>query len=134
MKGVIMNKNIAILLLIFIIPLFSYFMLSHNNKSNVSVAEANCPKLIKFTSDMCSECKRVEPVVNNAMAKYQDSVQYIVIPVQVRNKYNIDMMKKYNINLVPTIVILDKNNKIVQRIEGYVAPETLDSYLRNISK
>lgn len=129
-----MNKNIAILLLVFIIPLFSYFMLSHNNKSNVSVAEAKCPKLIKFSSDMCSECKRVEPVVNNVMTKYQDSVQYIAIPVQVRNKYNIDMMKKYNITLVPTIVILDKNNKIVHRIEGYVAPETLDSYLRNISK
>lgn len=129
-----MNKNIVILLLIFIIPLFSYFMLSQNNKGNISIAEANCPKLIKFTSDMCSECKRVEPVVNSVMTKYQDNIQYIVIPVQVRNKYNVDMMKKYNITLVPTIVILDKNNKVVHRIEGYVAPNTLDNYLRNISK
>lgn len=129
-----MNKNILILLLIFIVPLFAYFTLSKANNSNVSIAETNRPKLIKFTSDMCGECKRVEPVVNNVMTKYQDSVQYIVIPVQVRNKYNVDMMTKYNVTLVPTIIILDKNQKIIQRIEGYVAYDTLDKYLREICK
>ena len=134
MKGVLMNKNIVILLLVFVLPLFAYFTLSKANKGSVSVAETNCPQLIKFTSDMCGECKRVEPVVNKVMAKYQDSVQYIVIPVQVRNKYNVDMMKKYNITLVPTIVILDRNRAVVHRIEGYVAPDTLDIYLREVSK
>ena len=126
MKGAFMNKNMLIVLLIFIVPLVAYFTLSKANNSNVSIAEPNRPKLIKFTSDMCGECKRVEPVVNNVMTKYQDSVQYIVIPVQVRNKYNVDMMTKYNVTLVPTIIILDKNQKIIQRIEGYVAYDTLD--------
>lgn len=129
-----MNKNIIILLLVFILPLFAYFTLSKANKGNISVAETGSPQLIKFTSDMCGECKRVEPVVNKVMIKYQDSVQYVVIPVQVRNKYNVDMMTKYNITLVPTIILLDKNRKVVHRIEGYVAPDTLDNYLRDICK
>ncbi|MCR5266293.1 MAG: thioredoxin family protein [Cyanobacteria bacterium RUI128] len=129
-----MNKNIVILVLVFVLPLFAYFMLSKTNNGSMTVAETGSPQLIKFTSDMCGECKRVEPVVNKVMAKYQDSVQYIVIPVQVRNKYNVDMMTKYNVTLVPTIILLDKNRKVVHRIEGYVAPDTLDNYLRDICK
>lgn len=127
-----MNKNVFILLLIFVIPLFAYFMLSQRSASNVSVAESGKPQLIKFTSNMCGECKRVEPVVQEVMKNYQDSVQYIVIPVQVENSYNLQMMKKYNVTLVPTIIILDKNHNVVKRFEGYVTSKTLESYLRKI--
>ena len=129
-----MNKNIIILVLIFVIPIIAYFGLSKNNNSTVSVASVGKPHVIKFTSNMCGECKRVEPVVQKVMTKYQDSIQYSVIPVQVSNKYNQDMMNKYDITLVPTIIILDKNQKIVQRIEGYVDEKTLDGYLRGLCK
>ena len=44
------------------------------------------------------------------------------------------MMNKYNITLVPTIIILDKNQKLVKRIEGYVDAKTLDGYLGAICK
>jgi len=125
-----MNKNIFILVMIFVIPLLGYFCLSHKSVSNVSVATSNHPQLIKFTSNMCGECKRVEPVVNEVVKDYQDSIHYVSIPVQINNKYNEEMMEKYNITLVPTIIILDKNHKIVKRIEGYVDKTTLESYIR----
>ncbi len=129
-----MNKNIVILLLVFILPLFAYFMLSKTNQGSVSVANTNRPQLIKFTSNMCGECKRVEPVVNNVMEKYQDTIQYIVIPVQVDNRYNQEMIAKYRVTLVPTIILRDKNQKVVKRIEGYVDEKTLDNYLKGLCK
>ena len=129
-----MNKNIIILVAIFIIPLFAYFLLANNNQSSVSVATVNRPHVIKFTSNMCGECKRVEPVINKVMTKYQDTVQYTVIPVQVENKYNQDMISKYHVTLVPTIILVDKNQKVVKRIEGYVDEKTLDSYIGNLCK
>ena len=125
-----MKKNVSILLMIFIIPLIGYFCLSHKSVSNVTVATTNHPQIIKFTSNMCSECKRVEPVINEVVKKYQDSIHYISIPVQVNNKYNEEMMTKYNITLVPTIIILDKHQNVVKRIEGYVDAQTLEGYLR----
>ena len=125
-----MNKNVLILLLIFIIPIFGYYILSHKGVSNMSSANGNSPKLIKFTSSMCGECKRVEPVVQNVVTKYQDSIHYIVIPVQINNKYNRDMISKYKVTLVPTIVILDRNGNIIKRIEGYVDENTLETYVR----
>lgn len=129
-----MNKNVIVLILIFVIPIFGYFYLSKNSQGNVSVATTNRVQLIKFTSNMCGECKRVEPVVNKVMQKYQDTVQYSVIPVQVNNNYNKEMMNKYQITLVPTIIILDKNQKVAKRIEGYVDTKTLDGYLGNLCK
>ena len=125
-----MNKNLLILLLIFILPIFAYYMLSQKSTSNISSANGNCPKLIKFSSNMCGECKRVEPVVQEAAKKYQDTIQYIVIPVQVNNKYNQEMIAKYKVTLVPTIIILDKDGRLVKRIEGYVDADTLESYIR----
>ena len=125
-----MKKNILILAAIFILPLGVYFGLSQKSESNISIAATNHPQLIKFTSNMCSECRRVEPVVNETVKKYQDNIHYISIPVQVSNKYNEEMMAKYNITLVPTIIILDKNQKVIKRIEGYVDSKTLDSYIR----
>ena len=125
-----MRKNVLILLLIFILPIFGYYMLSQRSTSNVSSANGSCPKLIKFTSNMCGECKRVEPVVQEAVTKYQDTIQYIVIPVQINNKYNQEMISKYKVTLVPTIIILDKNGNLVKRIEGYVDAKTLENYIR----
>lgn len=129
-----MNKNVIILALIFIIPIFTYFLLSKNNQSNISIAVTSRPQLIKFSSNMCGECKRVEPVVQAVMTKYQDKIHYVAIPVQVSNKYNEDMINRYNVTLVPTIVILDSNNKIVKRIEGYIDQNTLDGYLKDLCK
>ncbi len=129
-----MNKNVLILVLIFIIPIFGYFYLSKNSVSNTSNANTNRVQLIKFTSNMCGECKRVEPEVNKVMNKYQDTIQYTVIPVQNQNKYNEEMMNRYHITLVPTIIILDKNQKVAKRIEGFVDAKTLDRYIGNLCK
>ena len=129
-----MKKNIIVLVLIFVLPLFAYFMLSKNNNASVTIANTNRAQVIKFTSNMCSACKMVEPVVNKVMTKYQDKVQYIVIPVQVDNIYNRSLINKYNVNLVPTIILVDKNQRVVKRIEGYVDEKTLDSYIGNLCK
>lgn len=129
-----MNKNIVILFLIFVLPIVGYYWFSKNSQGCISTASANRAQLIKFTSNMCGECKRVEPVVNQVMTKYQDDIHYVVIPVQVNNKYNQEMMAKYNVTLVPTIVILDKNQNVVKRIEGYVDAKTLDGYLMKVCK
>ncbi len=129
-----MNKNIIILALVFVVPLFAYFMLSKTNSASVSVATGNRPHVIKFTSNMCSACKQMEPTIQKVMKKYQDTVQYTVIPVQVDNIYNRDLINKYHVTLVPTIIILDKNQKVVKRIEGCVSESTLENYIKGAIK
>ena len=129
-----MNKNLVIIALIFIIPIFAYFMLSHKSQSNISVAGGSRPQIIKFTSNMCGECVRMEPVFKRVMLNYQDKIQYIAIPVQVDNEYNRKMIAKYNVRFVPTIVILDSNGQVYKRTEGYIPETELEKYLKGVCK
>lgn len=127
-----MNKNTIILLLIFVLPLITYFYVSKNNESTVTVSNTTKPKIIKFTSTLCGECQRMDTVIKEVYPKYQKDIELISIPVQNQTEYNQEMISKYNVTLVPTIVLLNKNQHIQKRIEGYIDSTTFDSYLREI--
>ena len=128
-----MSKNTIILLLIFVLPLVVYFYVSRSSESNLTVSGTVKPQIIKFTSNMCSECNRMDKVIKDVYPKYQDKIQLVSIPVQVQNDYNNQMVSNYKVTLVPTIILLDKNQKTVKRIEGYVDAQTLDKYLRELN-
>ncbi|MCM1264710.1 MAG: thioredoxin family protein [Candidatus Gastranaerophilales bacterium] len=128
-----MNKNTIILILIFVLPLIAYFCISHSSESNITVSSTVKPQIIKFTSNMCGECKRMDSVVKDIYPKYQDKIQMVSVPVQIQNDYNNQMVSTYKVTLVPTIILLDKNQKIVKRIEGYMDAQTFDKYLRELS-
>ncbi len=127
-----MNKNTIILLLIFVLPLITYFYVSKNNESTVTVSNTTKPKIIKFTSTLCGECQRMDTVIKEVYPKYQKDIELISIPVQNQTEYNQEMVSKYNVTLVPTIVLLNKNQHIQKRIEGYIDRTTFDNYLREI--
>lgn len=127
-----MNKNTIILLLIFVLPLITYFYVSKNNESTVTVSNTTKPKIIKFTSTLCSECQRMDTVIKEVYPKYQKDIELISVPVQNQTEYNQEMISKYNVTLVPTIVLLNKNQHIQKRIEGYIDRTTFDNYLREI--
>lgn len=127
-----MNKNTIILLLIFVLPLITYFYVSKNNESTVTVSNTTKPKIIKFTSTLCGECQRMDTVIKEVYPKYQKDIELISVPVQNQTEYNQEMISKYNVTLVPTIVLLNKNQHIQKRIEGYIDKTTFDNYLREI--
>ena len=77
-----MNKNTIILLLIFVLPLITYFYVSKNNESTVTVSNTTKPKIIKFTSTLCSECQRMDTVIKEVYPKYQKDIELISVPVQ----------------------------------------------------
>lgn len=127
-----MNKNTIVLLLIFVLPLITYFYVSKTSNSNATVSSTVKPKIIKFTSNLCGECQRMDVVVNEVYPKYKENIELISIPVQVQNEYNKDMISKYQVNLIPTIILLNKNQNMVKRIEGYVNSATFESYLKEL--
>lgn len=127
-----MNKNTLILIMIFVLPLVAYFYASRTTESNLSVSSTVKPQIIKFTSNMCGECKRMDTVIKDVYPKYQDKIQLVSIPVQVQNDYNNQMVSTYKVTLVPTIVLINKNQKVMKRIEGYVDSGTFENYLREL--
>ena len=64
--------------------------------------------------------------------KYENKIVLTEIQVQDKNSFNEEQIKKYNVTLVPTIVLLNSKGQQVKRIEGAVTKEQMDSYLQGL--
>ncbi len=134
-------KNWIIVLLIFIIPLGLYAYLDNRAIANACKATGNAvsiqkPKIIKFSSPMCSECIETTVEITKAMKNYQNDV--IVEEYNVLDSYNKgknstkDMIKKYKVTLVPTIIFIDKDGSTVKRQEGLIKSDEIAKILDTI--
>jgi thioredoxin len=127
-----MKKNIIIISLIFALPLLAYWMLTMTNSTTAKTIEAGKPEVIKFTSAMCLDCQTMNKVFKEIFPKYENKIILTEIQVQDKNSFNEEQIKKYNVTLVPTIILLNSNGQQVKRIEGAVAKEQMDKYLQGL--
>ena len=127
-----MKKNIIIISLIFALPLLAYWMLTMTNSTTAKTIEAGKPEVIKFTSAMCLDCQTMNKVFKEIFPKYENKIILTEIQVQDKNSFNEEQIKKYNVTLVTTIILLNSNGQQVKRIEGAVAKEQMDKYLQGL--
>lgn len=126
------KKSLFAILAILIIPVMTFFGLTFNKNESV-VAQANGkPQIIKFSSTMCLECKEVEKVFKELMPKYQNQVVYTEIIVDNRNDMKNDLIKKYNVQLVPTIIMLNSDGTQYKRIESALPKEQMEQYIKGL--
>lgn len=136
-------KNWIIVLLIFTIPLSLYAYLDAKAQSDMmckiqGTSEVKLPKakIIKFSSPMCSECKEASIELNKAMKNYKESVLVeeinVVENVGKGSDYNKAAIKKFKITLVPTLVFINKDGKMVHRQEGLMKQEEIIEVLDGI--
>ena len=127
-----MKKNAIIITLIFAIPLFAYMFLTASNSSTAQTAQTGKPQVIKFTSAMCLDCQTMNKVFEDIMPKYEDKITLTEIHVQDKNSFNDDQIKKYNVTLVPTIILLNSAGQQVKRFEGAVSKEEMDNCIKGL--
>ena len=129
-----MKKNLIIVLLVFIVPLVAYFVLNKTSNSQIAVADDATakPQIIKFTSAMCLDCQEMNKIIKEIFPKYQDKMVLIEIPVQDGKAFTEEQIKKYNVTLVPTIILIDSKGNQVKRIEGAISKEEMESCLEGL--
>lgn len=125
------KKTIFTILAILILPILAFMALSFNKNSS-AIADTNKPQIIKFSSSMCLECKEVEKIFNEIMPKYKDKISYTTIVVDSRKDIDNKLIKKYNVQLVPTVVMLDSNGKQIKRIEGAISKDEYEEYIKGL--
>lgn len=136
-----MKKNIITILLIFTIPFVAYWALakhadsvSAKNTATTQTSEntKGKPEVLKFTSTMCRDCQTMNAIFKEIFPKYEQKIVLIEIPVQNKSSFNNAQMKKYNVELVPTIILINSQGKIVERIEGAIPKADMDKKLENL--
>lgn len=123
------KKSIFTILIILILPVAIFWWFS-SGKDSVADANTNMPQIIKFSSTMCLECKEVEKIFKEILPKYEDQVLYKAIIVDSRKDMDNKLIKKYNIQLVPTVIMLDSSGKVCQRIEGAASKDEYETYIQ----
>jgi len=127
-------KNFSVITLIFVVPLIAYFFLSKPDASFANkTSDANRPQIIKFTSLMCFDCKKLEKVMKDVYPKYSGKIDLVEIQVQNNDDYTKKQIEKYNVTLVPTLIMLDAKGKKVLKTEGFVEKEKLEKIMKDLS-
>ncbi|MBR6099322.1 thioredoxin family protein [bacterium] len=129
-----MKKNLITILLVFLIPVIAYAILTFAGTDNTMSADANTnkPQIIKFTSTMCLDCQAMNKIIKELYPKYQDEIILTEINVQEQNPNNDKWIKKYNVSLVPTIILINSNGSQTRRIEGAIEKEQMEEYIREL--
>ena len=127
-----MNKNILIILAILILPICFYYYLDKTQSVLANKVNSTRPKIIKFSSDMCSECQKMEKTVNQVYPKYSGKIELINIPVQKQTKYNLELIKQYKVTLVPTIIFKKSSGQTMAKIEVAMSNNEFEHYLKRL--
>lgn len=127
-----MNRNIAIILAILLLPICFYYYLDKSQAVSATKVAKNKPVVIKFSSDMCSECQKMEQVIKRVYPKYEDKITLVKIPVQKQTKDTQALIKEYNVTLVPTLIFKKSNGQTIKRFEGSMDDKTFEGYLKRL--
>lgn len=127
-----MKKNFWIILFIFAIPLVTYFMLTLSNSTTAKTSMSGKPQVLKFTSQMCLDCQTMNKIFKDIFPKFKDGIELIEIQVQDKNSFNQSMIQKHNVTLVPTIILINSDGKVVRRIEGAIPADEMNKCLEGL--
>jgi thioredoxin 1 len=83
------------------------------------------PILFDFSATWCGPCRMQKPIIEELAKKMGDTVEIREIDVDQNN----DLAGKYGIRVVPTLII-EKDGKVIQSLEGVTDAATLEKMLR----
>jgi thiol-disulfide isomerase/thioredoxin len=80
-------------------------------------------KLVKFSADWCGPCKLLSATIDGI----KDTIPYVVEDIDADS--NLELVKKYNVRNIPTLLLLDDDGNEVKRKLGNMTLSDLKSFL-----
>jgi thioredoxin len=89
------------------------------------LSSAEKPVLVDFYATWCGPCRMIAPILDQVQTLLKDKLQVVKIDT---DRYP-ELASQYEIHALPTLVLF-KNGKSVERIEGVLPPEQLVDRLK----
>lgn len=126
-----MNKNLIVILSIFLVPLAAYWGLTRDKSVTIlpSIAVSG-PEIIKFSSPMCYECQELEKVFNEVYPGVANKISLKKVDVTKNDKETKRLIKDYQVKLVPTCIFKNSDGNIIRKTEGSIQPRILENYMK----
>jgi thioredoxin 1 len=68
----------------------------------------------EFSAPWCPSCRQLSPLLEEAAGKYSGFVQYVPVNVDA----NREVLKRLQIDLIPTVMVIDRNGRLLNRLVG----------------
>jgi thioredoxin 1 len=82
----------------------------------------------EFSAKWCPSCRKLDPIVEEAAAKYNGFIKFVPINVDK----NEALVRKLNVAQIPTVMVVDRSGRTLNRLiglqQGAQLAEILDHY------
>jgi thioredoxin 1 len=88
-------------------------------------------KIIKFSASWCGPCKMMKPTFDkvSSMEEFKN-IEFISYDIE-EDEQGVELVEKYNIRNVPTIVIADEDDEPIKKIIGLVSEKELINLIKD---
>lgn len=86
-------------------------------------------KIINFTSENCTPCIQFQPTFEN-VSKQFENIEFLTINIEDENSE--DIIDKYLIKRVPSIIILDDKENLIYKILGKISENELIEIITDV--
>lgn len=127
-----MNRNLFVILFIFIVPLALFWGLTRDKGiATLPSIAFNGAEIIKFSSPMCYECQELDKIFDEIYPGYANKITLRKIDITQKDKNIKKMIKDYDVRLVPTCIFKNKDGQIIRKTEGMIQPKILENYIKD---
>ena len=86
-------------------------------------------KIINFTSEHCAPCIQFQPIFEDT-AKQFENIEFETINIEDENSDEI--VEKYQVKKVPSILILDENKNLIYKIIGKISEQDFTEIITDV--
>ena len=90
------------------------------------------PVLLDFTAVWCGWCKKLEKDVYSETAFTDAAENYVCLKIDADKRR--DLMEKYSVHGLPTLVLLNSEGQELERLSGYMQGKTLSDVMKKHAK
>jgi len=105
-----------------------------NSERLASATEARKPVLIDFSADWCIPCREMEHSTFIDPSVVTEAKRFVTMKANLtaQDKKTEELTTKYEIQGVPTTMLIDSSGKVLQRKVGYIGPREMLADLRQV--
>ena len=86
-------------------------------------------KILKFSSSWCSPCQVLKSTLDEVM-NMEDFKNIEVIELDIDDPNNSNQCIKYQVRSIPTLVLMDENETLINKIMGAIPKNNLIDILK----
>lgn len=83
----------------------SEFVNLNQDNFTETVFTSNKPTFVQFSANWCGVCKHIQPIMDQLLDQFKDSINFVKVDVEE----NMELAESFNINALPSFLIVDKH-------------------------